>query len=293
MKQLTRQPSKWGMAAKSIGAILPAGALALGLVFSFNAGAVEPSTVVVTEADPQGWSTADTRTGGDVNFIEDATSPFPTGALQLTTDGTNEAKAQYMHEENTPLAEVTELSYSTKQVSGPAHADASYQLAVFLDGTEGSFTTFVYEPYQQTDAVITDEWQTWDVASGQFWSSRTVTDGADCNVTAGAGGAPFYTLSQLQEDCPEAVVVGFGVNVGTYNPGYDVEVDGVNFNGTTYDFETQAPVTTPVSAETKEQCMSGGWMVFETDENVKTYKNQGQCVADVSSSSNSRMHREE
>ncbi len=36
---------------------------------------------------------------------------------------------------------------------------------------------------------------------------------------------------------PNAVVVGIGVNVGTFNPSYDIGVDGVVFNDTTYDFE--------------------------------------------------------
>jgi hypothetical protein len=65
-----------------------------------------------------------------------------------------------MHAANVPLGQVTELSYWTKQVSGPAHADASYQLPVCLDGFSSSaitpanptgcvgFTTLVFEPYQ-------------------------------------------------------------------------------------------------------------------------------------------------
>ena len=37
--------------------------------------------------------------------------------------------------------------------------------------------------------------------------------------------------------CPDAVVVQFGVNVGSNNPGYVVRTDLFNFNGTVYDFE--------------------------------------------------------
>jgi hypothetical protein len=291
MKQLAAKPSKWNVALKSLGAILPAGALALGLVFSFNAGAESPTTnsskVVVTPTNTQGWSTADTRPGGAVNFINDVLSPYPSGALQLTTDATNEAKAQYMHEANVPLSGITELNYSTKQVSGPAVADASYQLVVDLNGTEtpGGETTLVYEPYWN-GAVIPGTWQSWDnVADGQFWSSKTFTDGT-CSVVNGAGGPPFYTLSQLQTTCPGAVVTGFGVNVGTYNPGYDVEVDDVSFNGTTYDFEASQS-----AADAKEACKNGGYQVL-VDNNGNSYKNQGQCVADMVSSSHSAMHRE-
>src|SRR5688572_18894939 len=73
------------------------------------------TTVVVTPTNTQGWSTADTRPGGAVNFVVDASSPYPSGALQLTTDATTTAKAQYLHEANVPIADVTELSYHTKQ----------------------------------------------------------------------------------------------------------------------------------------------------------------------------------
>ena len=78
-------------------------------------GAVAVTTVVVTPTNTQGWSTADTRPGGAVNYVVDATAPRRVGALQLTTDATTAAKAQYIHAANTPLAASTSSSYSTKQ----------------------------------------------------------------------------------------------------------------------------------------------------------------------------------
>src|SRR5215213_818162 len=76
------------------------------------------TTVVVRPSNTQGWSTADTRPGGAVNYVTDPSAPGGgSGALQLTTDGTNAAKAQYIHAANTPLASVNDLSYHTKQVS--------------------------------------------------------------------------------------------------------------------------------------------------------------------------------
>lgn len=246
-------------------------ALVLSALFVLQASAA--TTVVVTPSDTQGWSTADTRVGGAVTYIEDATSPYPDGALGMTTNDTNEAKAQYLHEAEGPLADVTELSYATKQISGPDVAAASYQLLVDLNGTdtEGGFTTLVYEPYQN-GTVTEGTWQEWDVDEGQFWSSRTVSVDEECAVTAGAGGAPFYTLEGLQEACADAEVLGFGVNIGTYNPGYDVATDGVSFNETVYDFELD-----PVVPLTKDECKKGGWMNF-TD---PSFKNQGQCVSFV------------
>jgi hypothetical protein len=224
-------------------------------------------TLVVTPSNLRGWTTADTRPGGAVTLILDSTAPAGTGALQLTTDATNTAKAQFMHEAATPLAEVTALSYFTKQNPATAFSGgaASYQLAVLLCGT-GSFTTFVFEPYQN-GVVTTGAWQSWDVAAGLMWSSRSVTCPTG-SVSAGAGGAPFYTLADLQSTFPAAAVVGFGVNIGSYNPSYDVEADLVQFNETIYDFEVVHAATNP------EDCKKGGWSTFSPP-----YKNQGQCVS--------------
>ncbi|HXI23197.1 MAG TPA: hypothetical protein VNG71_04915 [Pyrinomonadaceae bacterium] len=260
-------------------------AAVLPLSPAFSAG----PTIVVSPANQHGWSTADTRTGGAVNFVFDNTAPSGIGALQLTTDATNAAKAQYMHAATTPLADVSELSYYTKQVSAPlfASADPSYQLPVCLGGFTTptlinpsgcvGFTTFVFEPYENLGlgspgfGVIPNVWQQWDVDAGDFWSSRNFSDGG-CTVVAGAGGPPFYTLAGLKAMCPNAVVAGFGVNVGTFNPSYNVYTDLVDFNGTTYDFEPFEIATD------KDQCKDGGWKtVFRADHS--SFKNQGDCVS--------------
>jgi len=265
--------------------------MALGLVIVlpltpvFSAG----STIVVTPSNQQGWSTADTRPGGDVNFVVDASAPSGNGALQLTTDATTAAKAQYMHETNTPLANVSELSYYTRQISGSfPGADPSYQLPVCLGGFNTpptptnptgctGFTTFVFEPYQNNGlgtpapVIVPNVWQQWDVDAGQFWSSRTVNAGGACIVVAGSGGPPFYSLASLQTMCPSAVVVGFGVNIGTFNPSYDVYTDLFNFNGTTYDFEPYLVATT------KDQCKNGGYVNAKRADG-SSFKNQGDCL---------------
>jgi len=238
------------------------------------------SKVVVTPAHDDGWSTSDTRPGGTVQFVYDPSSPAPDGALQLATDSTNQAKAQFMHQANSALADVKNLSYSTKQVAASFNnGTASYQLVVCLTGvtndTCNGFTTLVYEPYNNGETVNQGAWQTWsNVASGQFWSSKTFTDSANtaCAVQAGAGGPPFYSLSTLSTNCPKAQVIGFGVNIGTYNPGYVINVDNVMFNDWTYDFQvTNVPTD-------KDSCKNNGWQML-TDDNGGTFKNQGDCVS--------------
>lgn len=213
------------------------------------------ATTVVTPTNTDGWSTAATTSGGTVNFIYDPTSPLPDGALQLTTDATTTSKAQYMHAASTPLANVTEMSYSTKQVSGPSIAAPAYQLIVCLNGAASattcnpnlnttppapasSFSTLVFEPYQNTalGTITPGAWQSWDVDQGLFWSTRTVTCSGG-TVNGSSGGPAIYTLAQLQALCPSAVVTGYGANIGSNNPSYNVEVDRFVFNDTTYDFE--------------------------------------------------------
>ena len=243
----------------------------------FSAG----PTIVVTPTNQQGWSTADTRPGGAVNFVVDASAPAGNGALQLTTDATTAAKAQYLHETNTPLADVTELSYHTRQISSPfAQADPSYQLVMCLGGGTAAnctgFTTLVFEPYQNVSlgnpggVVIPNVWQEWNVDAGQFWSSRSYSDGT-CTVAAGSGGAPFYSLAALKSNCPNAVVVGYGVNIGTFNPSYNVYTDLFNFNGTTYDFEPYLVATD------KDQCKNGGHIDAKRADG-SSFKNQGDCI---------------
>jgi hypothetical protein len=208
----------------------------------FHPFAVEK--VVVTHEDEQGWSTADTRTGGAVTFVEDSTSPSGNGALQLTTDNTRvegvaTAKAQYLHAANVDLADLDRLSYYTKQISPTGLiADPAYQLVVYLNGGTSGFSTLVFEPYQNTAQalVINGVWQKWNVGSGQFWSTRIVAC-SNGTVNGTSGGPANYTLDQIRAMCPDARVAGFGVNIGSNNPGYRVRTDMVKFDGTVYDFE--------------------------------------------------------
>jgi hypothetical protein len=254
------------------GTMLAIAGLGTAVALPLAAKAAPSSQVVVTPTNTQGWSTKDTRPGGAVNFIQDNTAPGNphNGALQLTTDATTTAKAQFLHDANTPLASVNELSYSTKQNSASfAEGEASYQLPVNLTGT-GGFTTLVYEPYYNGTAVP-GQWQSWDVDQGLFWSSRTVAC-SNGTVLGSPGGPASYTLSQINSLCPNAVVVGFGVNVGSGNPAYNVEADLVNFNGTTYNFE---PFQSPSD---KDACKNDGYKTL-TDQNGQAFKNQGQCVS--------------
>ena len=105
------------------------------------------------------------------------------------------------------------------------------------DTSMPAWTNLVFEPYVSAgnDAVQSDTWQTWNVAVGNLYSTREIGNGTPLS------GYQTFTLAQLEEKFPSAVVVGVALNVGSGNPHYDIRVDAVNFNGTVYDFETAAP----------------------------------------------------
>ena len=229
------------------------------------------------------WYTEDTRTGGAIAFTNAYGAPggLGAGSLQMTTDVTNAAKSQLISNQfaGTPLSNVSTLSYWTYQATGalnPPSADASFQLQVNLAGNvsgASDYTTLVYEPYWNSTPTP-GTWQQWDMTTGAFWSSRTV-DG----LTAGHGGAPFYTIAQVLALDPNAVVLGIGVNVGSYNPNYTVATDGITFGtsagATVFNFEVPPPVVTSIN-----QCKGGGWLTY-VDSAGNAFNNQGDCVSYV------------
>jgi hypothetical protein len=214
-------------------------ALTAAVLVVAGAASADTATVHVTPATTH-WVRDDVVAGGQVSWSAAVGAPTGLGSssLELTTDATVQAKADLFNHDiaGMALADVTKLGYSTYQRSASfAYGDASFQLQLLVDGASG-FTTLVFEPYNGHPAngtVTNGEWQHWDVSAGQFWSTRTVG-----NLQAGAGGTSFYTLAQVKALEPNAVVIGVGVDVGSNNPGYDVFVDGLQVNDTTYDFET-------------------------------------------------------
>jgi hypothetical protein len=232
--------------------------------------------VVVTPDNTQGWSTDETTGAGSVTFVVDASAPGA-GALRLTTGGPAD-RAQYQHGTATLLSAITELSYDTKQVSGPPEASVAYQLESCLISatptTCAGYTTLNFEPYLNplSGPIVPGVWQSWDVDAGLFWSTRTVTC-SNGTINGGAGGSGgLYTLEAIETACPNAAVFNHYVNIGTgATLPYDIYTDLVNFNGTTYDFEPF------LVASTKDQCKNGGWMTTFRDDG-SAFRNQGDCI---------------
>lgn len=212
-----------------------------GIISSQVAHAASYGDVVVRSNSINGWNSGSVS-GGSTSFVNDSTAPYGHGALEFTTSNSNNARAQRTKSisPNLKLSDLHSLSYSTKYISGPVHAGVGIQITINnLSGVSSSkSTTLVYEPYWNGTVDTNGSWQNWNtMLGGKFWSTTTVG-----GFTNGAGGPPFYTLSSVLSQNPDAKITSLKLNTGTYNPSWVVRADGVNFNGTVYDFE---PILNP------------------------------------------------
>jgi hypothetical protein len=184
---------------------------------------------------PHLWYRTDTRTGGGVTLTSDFGGPegFGTGALALTTNDQNSAKAQLYNTAvgGTLLSDISTLSYNTYHSSNGAgfeSGDPALQLVIDFNGdADGGFTTLTYEPYLN-GTVTPDVWQPWETDEGQWYTSRDITCDAYTLPSSQGDPAKMDTLAEIAAGCPDAVVGALGVNIGTFNPGYIVATDGIH-----------------------------------------------------------------
>ncbi len=239
---------------------------------------VDPNTL------QNGWSDQFTKDGGQVLLAEGAPEGFGNYSLELSTDSTNDSKANYSRPESIALNDITTLSYWTYQKEASlANGTASLQLGVDLNNDGSWDTNLVYEPGEQGMSIVPNQWMNWDAAEGVFWSSNADSALAKYNDI---GGYNMYSLSDVYKQYPEAQIVGLAVNVGTYNPDYRILVDGVQLNGKVYNFEKA------LSATSKNACKSDGWR-NTVSASGKEFKNQGQCVASVEANANANFKRDQ
>jgi hypothetical protein len=208
-----------------------------------------PNGGVVVRSNQNTWS-AVSASSGTTSYVSDVSAPYGNGALQLTTGSSTASYSQRSKSVSMKLSDVNELSYWTKQVtaSNPTHAP-SLQLTVNgLTGTSSS-TNLVFEPYWNTAGnpgvsvnLPNGVWQKWNAKDGVLWSSKGY---ASAGLVAGGGGDPFYSLAQVIALNPNAKVTAITAKIGSYNTDHIGLVDGINLNGTVYDFEPIAPALAP------------------------------------------------
>lgn len=117
-------------------------------------------------------------------------------------------------------------------------------------------------------------------------STGNLIDDEDLRVDTSQVGGTFYdtwanalTLAGTDEVTGVSLVVD-----GFSGVSQEFLVTSANVAGVAYNF---VEPEMPEEATTKEECKNGGWMNFQAG-----YKNQGQCIASVVSSENSRHNRQ-
>lgn len=242
------------LAAISVLALVPFGAQA-ATVTAFGGS----SSWVENDVRPGGTADIVDLTGAGGNLENNA--PLGTGAVKLTTDNTNEAKAEVGIGGNFgTIADFLtggSLSYWYFKAIGNTNTAtaASIKLSVKDYNITGSgtddFATFVFEPYWNQSPPLSpvnppaDNWLSALIngTTGTFWHTGIYDEGGQ-----GAEGGNGKTLadwnSHFGGDLADAVIIGISVGIGTYNKGVTTYFDNVAFsNGSinyTADFEAPA-----------------------------------------------------
>jgi hypothetical protein len=221
-----------------------------------------------TSTSDTNWFRESTGSGGAVDIYNagDPGAPSTAGpsgfgshALELTTNSQGTSQAQLLtvgHIFGESLADVNEVNYWTFQdedseLGSPGVALPSLQLQIDANGlgTDGGFTTLVFEPYQEDEGgphqpITPETWQFWDAYPKRWWSTRDI----DCtggtpdpfHLDGTSGGGAFATLSEIAAGCPDAVLLQFGTDVGSGAPNVISATDGLHIgigeNAYTWDF---------------------------------------------------------
>ena len=242
------------MATAAAGALLGAGAVG--------------ATTVTTFDGSQGWGPTDVRPGGTADIVNlsgaggnlENNQPAGPGAVRLTTDSTNAAKAEVgIAGDFGKVSDILNgnfaLSYSWFDTGG-AVAAPSIKLAFYDSSYAGDgYGQLIYEPYAQgaTDhsyiTPTTGDWETAsiDLTTGRFWNSGMF------GVTSSFAGPPNKTLSEwltsFNSGFGNASLVGISVGLGTYNPSETGYFNSVSISGSSadnsWDFEAPSPVPLP------------------------------------------------
>lgn len=255
---------KVGAVKRSLAAVLLATAslLSLGVV---SATAADNYVTVTPQNFDAVFSNHTERAESSYQFrFGPATPPLGVGSLQLVTaDSTGKQQHLEPDQQGTPLSAITGMGYSTYREQGQLLQDTALNMEILTTPPTG-YTTLVFEPVYNFDQglVANDLWQTWDAYNGgtaRWWSTRDIPGVCAFNC--------FVPWSVIVAANPNAVVIDYGVNQGSGNPGLTADTDALKIrtatDSWTYDFEPSA-----------EQCKNGGYAAFDPP-----FKNQGQCVA--------------
>ena len=187
--------------------------------------------------------------------INNATYEFTDEGLHLSTPDVPSYVFGLIDGGNTALADVDAMGYKTfrKSVSGGVSVtQPAYVVLVDMNGAAADGETYlIYEPYNNyPNADLEDTWQTWDAYNGgnaKWWD-------------ASVAGQQLHSWQYFVDNNPDAVVLAYGFNQGTYNAETYSIVQDITFDCATTSFaapqvlgdNTSTPVVpvTPVVAGT-------------------------------------------
>jgi hypothetical protein len=153
-----------------------------------------------------------------------ATPPLGVGSLRLATTTGSEKVFLFNYDHvNKSIADVNAIAYSTYRAAGNLQQVTALNMQIDYNGAApGGFATLVFEPVYNAaqGAVVSNQWQTWDAYNGIWWSTQPIN--GQC---AGATAACDKTFAEIQANNPDAVILGFGFNQGSGNPGLITFVD--------------------------------------------------------------------
>jgi LPXTG-motif cell wall-anchored protein len=167
-----------------------------------------------------------------------ATYKFTVDGLELTTPEVESYVYGLIHGGYTKLVDVDAMSYKTFRFAdstGNSQVVTAYILNVDLDGdttTTADQTYFFYEPIYN-GAVQDDVWQTWDVYNA-----------GNAVIWGNGNGDPVQSWNSVLASYPNALVLNYGFNQGTYNQGTHALIQDVVFDCATVRFSV---ATTPSS----------------------------------------------
>lgn len=230
------------LAALTAGAVT-AGLLALGGTPASGTG--NKTCPGVTHRDTTGWTAAGA-----------ATATLHTGkGIVLKTTASNDDKLTWTAPAvKTGLKQTGPLSYQTETQTGHTSAAAlpSYFLSVDVNDDGTADTKLIFEPYYQVTGNPSGATTNWDVDGGKFWSNsgpdKPFMSGWPLNEKAGGSYAGNKTLAEIAVLWPAGKVLGYGINLGTYNPGVVARVNDVRFGCVKHEWLPALPSSPSPSA---------------------------------------------